>query len=158
MSKFSFSVLAALGFCGELYAECPANGLVVVVNKGNPTEDLTMAQLRRLFLGEARAWPDKKQVVLVAAQPQSPAFKCMLSAVAKMSDSEFGRHNAAAEFRGEEPIQIRVAVNGPAAAVIVSSATGSIAIVEAAELPSIASSVRVLKINGKQPGEAGYPL
>jgi hypothetical protein len=158
MSKFLFIVPAALGFCAGLSAECPANGLVVVVNKNNPTEDLTMAQLRRFLLGEARTWPDKKQVVMVAAQPQSPAYKCMLSTVAKMSDSEFGRYNAGAEFRGEEPVQIRVAISGPAAAVMVSSAPGSLAIMGAAELPSIESSVRVLKINGKQPGEAGYPL
>jgi hypothetical protein len=158
MFKLSFSVLAALGLCAGLYAECPANGLVVVVNKTNPTEELSMAQLKRFLLGEARAWPDKKQVVLVAGQPQSPAFKCMLSAVAHMSDSEFGRFNAAAEFRGEDPVRIRFAVNGPAAAVMVSSANGSIAIVEAGDLAAIAASVRVLKINGKQPGEAGYPL
>lgn len=158
MSKFLIFALAVLGFCASLRAECPANGLVVVVNKNNPTEDISLAQLKRYLLGEARAWPDKKQVVMVAAQPQSPAYKCMLSAVAKMSDSDFGRYNAGAEFRGEEPVQIRVAVNGPAAAVMVSSAAGSLAIVEASDLPAIASSVRVLKINGKQPGEAGYPL
>jgi hypothetical protein len=139
-------------------AECPANGLAIVVNKANPTEGLSMAQLRRLLLGDLRSWPDKKPVVLIAPDPTSPAFRCILSAVVRMTDAEYHRYIANAEFRGEEPVQLRTAVSAPIAAVQVSAAAGSIAIVEAAGLPSISSSVRVVRINGKQPGEPGYPL
>jgi hypothetical protein len=140
------------------FGQCSPNGLIVVVNKDNPAEAMSMAQLRRVLLGEVRSWPDKKTMTLVAPQPQSAAFKCMLSAIARMSDSEYHRYIANAEFRGEEALEIHVAASGPVVAVQVSASAGSIAIMEAQGLPSIASSVRVLKINGKQPGEAGYPL
>ena len=129
-----------------------------MVNKANATEGLSMAQLRRLLLGDLRNWPDKKQVSLVAPDPQSEAFKCVLSAVVRMSQAEYRRYIANAEFRGEEPVQLRTASTGPAAAKAVSSSAGSIAIVESGILPSIAPAVRVLRINGKQPGEPGYPL
>jgi hypothetical protein len=151
------SVLA-LCFSSSVRAECPANGLAVVVNKANATEGLSMAQLRRLLLGDLRNWPDKKLVSLVAPDPQSAAFKCLLSAVVRMSDAEFHRYIANAEFRGEEPVQLHTATSGPVAAQMVSGAAGAIAIVDAGALPAISSSVRVLRINGKQPGEAGYPL
>jgi ABC-type phosphate transport system substrate-binding protein len=140
------------------HAQCPANGLAVVVNKGNATEGLSMAQLRRLLLGDMRNWPDKQKVSLVAPDPQSTAFKCLLSAVVRMTDIEYRRFIASAQFRGEEPVDIHTAGSGPAAAKMVSGSAGAIGIVEAGTLPAISSSVRVLRINGKQPGESGYPL
>jgi ABC-type phosphate transport system substrate-binding protein len=140
------------------HAECPANGLAVVVNKDNATEGLSMAQLRRLLLGDMRNWPDKKKVSLVAPDPQSSAFKCLLSSVVRMSDVEYHRFIASVQFRGEEPVDLHTANSGATAAKMVSGAPGAIGIVETGSLPAISSSVRVLRINGKQPGEAGYPL
>ena len=150
--------LIALGLSVSARGECPANGIAIVVNKSNATEGLSMAQLRRLILGDLRNWPDKKAVSLVAPEAQSPAFKCVLSAVVRMTDAEYHRYIANAEFRGEEPIEVHTAASGPAAAKMVSGTAGAIAIVEASALPAISPTVRVLRINGKQPGEAGYPL
>jgi ABC-type phosphate transport system substrate-binding protein len=152
--------MLVLGFClsGSSRAECPANGLAVVVNKDNATEGLSMAQLRRLLLGDMRNWPDKKKVSLVAPDPQSAAFKCLLSAVVRMTDVEYRRFIASVQFRGEEPVDLHSANSGAMAAKMVSSSPGALAIVETGSLPAISSSVRVLRINGKQPGESGYPL
>ncbi len=152
------TIMLALMFSASGHAECPSNGLAIVVNKANATEGLSMAQLRRLLLGDLRTWPDKKQVSLVAPDPQSETFKCVLSAVVRMSYAEYKRYIANAEFRGEDPVQIRTATSGAAVAKAVAGSAGSIAIVEAGSLPAIAPTVRVLRINGKQPGESGYPL
>jgi len=151
-------VVLALSVGGSAHAGCPANGLAVIVNKDNATEGLSMAQLRRLLLGDMRNWPDKKKVSLVAPDPQSAAFKCLLSAVVRMSDAEYRRFIASVQFRGEEPVDLHSASSGAMAAKMVSGTPGAIGIVEAGALPAISSSVRVLRINGKQPGEAGYPL
>jgi hypothetical protein len=139
-------------------AQCPTNGLAFVVNKGNATEGLSIAQLRRLLLGDLRNWPDKKKVALITPNQQSPEFKCVLSAVVRMSDSEYHRFIASMGFRGEEPLEVYLADSGPAAAKMVSTTPGGIAIIQAGAIPAISGSVRVLRINGKQPGEAGYPL
>jgi hypothetical protein len=157
-NHLSFPLWVTLCLSVGARAQCPSNGLAVVVNKGNSTEGLSMAQLRRLLLGDMRNWPDKQKVSLVAPDPQSPAFKCLLSAVVRMTDVEYRRFIASAQFRGEEPVDLHTAASGAAAAKMVSGAQGAIAIVEAGALPSISSTVRVLRINGKQPGESGYPL
>ena len=157
-SHLTSTLVLGLFLSVSAHAQCPANGLAVVVNKGNATEGLSMAQLRRLLLGDMRNWPGKKQVSLVAPDPQSAAFKCLLSAVVRMTDVEYHRFIASAQFRGEEPVEFHTANSGPAAAQMVSGVPGAIAIVEAGALPAISSSVRVLRINGKQPGESGYPL
>jgi ABC-type phosphate transport system substrate-binding protein len=140
------------------HAQCPTNGLAFIVNKGNATEGLSMAQLRRLLLGDLRNWPDKKKVSLITPNPQSAEFKCVLSAVVRMSDSEYHRFIASMGFRGEEPLDLYAADSDPAAAKMVSANPGGIGIVETGAIPAISASVRVLRINGKQPGEAGYPL
>ena len=147
-----------LFLCGAAHAECVQGGVAVVVNKANTTEALSTAQLRRLLLGDLRTWPDKKPVAIVIPDPQSAVFKCVLSMVVRMTDAEYHRYVANAEFRGEEAVELHVAGAGAAAAKMVSGAAGALAIVEGGALPSIAPSVRVLRINGKQPGEAGYPL
>jgi hypothetical protein len=152
------ALLLTLLLCGAAQAECAQGGIAVVVNKANTTEALSTAQLRRLLLGDLRTWPDKKPVAIVIPDPQSPAFKCVLSTVVRMTDAEYHRYVANAEFRGEEAVELHVAAAGAAAAKMVSGAAGALAIVETGALPSIAPSVHVLRINGKQPGEAGYPL
>jgi ABC-type phosphate transport system substrate-binding protein len=154
----SLGVIVLALFSVDANSQCPSNGLVFIVNKTNTTEGLSMAQLRRLMLGDLRNWPDKKKVSLIAPNAQSAAFKCVLSSVVRMSDSEYHRFIAGMSFRGDEPLDVFLADSGPAAAKMVAANPGGIAIVEAGAIPTIASSVRVLRINGKEPGEAGYPL
>jgi hypothetical protein len=117
-----------------------------------------MAQLRKLFLGDVRTWPDKKPVVLIRGDASNEVFKCVLSAVVRMSDAEYRRYILSAEFRGGDPLAIKTANSGAASAKIVVSSVGSVAVILAGELPAIAASVRVVRVNGKEPGEAGYPL
>jgi hypothetical protein len=149
-------LVASSSICA--HAQCPTGGLAFVVNKANATEGLSVAQLRRLLLGDLRNWPDKKKVSLITPNPQSAEFKCVLSAVVRMSDSEYHRFIASMGFRGEEPLDLYLADSDPAAVKQVSASPGGIAIVEAGAIPAIPGSVRVLRINGKQPGEPGYPL
>jgi ABC-type phosphate transport system substrate-binding protein len=139
-------------------AQCSSGGLVVVVNKANPTESLSMAQLRKLILGDVRSWPDRKPVMLVSRELSSDVFKCVLSSIVRMSDAEYRRYIMSTEFRGGDPLPVRTVNSGVGAAKIIAGSAGSIAVVQAAELPAITGTVRIVRVNGKEPGEAGYPL
>jgi ABC-type phosphate transport system substrate-binding protein len=139
-------------------AQCVPGGLVVIANKANTTESLSMAQLRKLFLGDVRTWPDKSPVVLVRGDASNDVFKCVLSAVVRMSDAEYRRYIMSVEFRGGDPMAAKTANSGAASARIVAGSGGGLAVILASELPAVAASVRVVKVNGKAPGEAGYPL
>jgi hypothetical protein len=139
-------------------AECLPGGLAVVVNKANPTESLSIAQLRKLILGDVRTWPDKKPVTLISLDASSEVFKCVLSSIVRMSDAEYHRYIVGAEFRGGDPLAIRSANSGAGAAKMVAGSAGSITVVEASGLAAVAGSIRIVRIGGKEPGEAGYPL
>ena len=144
--------------CAGARAQCSANSLVVVVNKANSTESLSTAQLRKLVLGDVRGWPDHKPVTLVARDFASKPFECVLSMIVRQSPAEYRRYVMNAEFRGEDPMAIQTADSAASAAKLVAGSQGAIAIVEASALAAISSSVKVVRVNGKAPGEPGYPL
>jgi ABC-type phosphate transport system substrate-binding protein len=152
----SVLLLAVAGAAAK--AQCVPGGLAVIVNKGNTTESLSVAQLRRLILGDVRTWPDKKPVMLVSREASSDVFKCVLSSIVRMSDAEYHRYIVGSEFRGGDPLAVRTVSSGEVAAKVISGLAGSIAVIPASELPAISGAVRVVRVNGKEPGEAGYPL
>jgi len=144
--------------CACANAQCPANSLAVIVNKSNPSESLSVAQLRRLLIGDVRAWPDHKAIALVARDPSSKVFQCSLSNIVRLSDAEYHRYMLSAEFRGEEPMAVQTVDSDTTSARIVAGSAGAIAIVDANSVAAVSSSVKVIRVNGKNPGEAGYPL
>jgi hypothetical protein len=75
-----------------------------------------------------------------------------------MSDAEYHRYIVGAEFRGGDPLAVKTVASGDGAARAIAASTGSIAVVPASEVPAISGTVRVVRVNGKEPGEAGYPL
>ncbi len=62
------------------YAQCVPVGLVVIVNKSNPVESLSLAQLRKLILGDVRDWQDRKNVSFIARDSSTKDFQSSLSA------------------------------------------------------------------------------
>src|ERR1035438_6073900 len=80
------AILLTLIACAGLHAQCLSGGMVVIVNKANATESLSMAQLRKLILGDVRTWPDRKPVLLVSREFSSDVFRCVLSSIVRMND------------------------------------------------------------------------
>lgn len=144
--------------CGFAQAQCLPGGLAVVVNKSNTVESLSMAQLRKLILGDVRAWQDHKDVMLIARDPNSKVFQCVLSGIVRLSAGDYHRYVINAEFRGDEPMAIQTVDSDSTAARYVGGSPGALAVVEANSLPSIAGSVKVIHIDGKALGQPGYPL
>jgi ABC-type phosphate transport system substrate-binding protein len=157
MRTFILAILLALVFSGLSMAECPGGSVTVLVNKANPTDSLSMAQLRKLMLGDVRAWPDKKPVLVVRRDSASPAFQCVLTAVVRMTDAEFKRYQMNTEFRGDEAVPLKTAGSPATAIKLVGDTVGAITVVEASAAPA-AGNLKVVRINGKMPGEPGYPL
>ena len=158
MAKHGLHIsMVILMFCGCARAQCVPGGFAVVVNNANPVESLSMAQLRKLILGDVRAWQDHKNVALVARDSSTKDFQCALSAIVRLSVAEFQRYIISAEFRGDEPchpdrgLRRRSGQNSR-------RVRGGLAIVEANSLPAIGAAVKVIRIEGKALGQPGYPL
>ena len=154
-ARVIFLMLAA---CSCANAQCQPDHLAVIINKSNPTESLSVAQLRRLFMGDVRAWPDHKLASLVSREPSSNVFQCALSTVVRLSDAEYHRYMLSAEFRGEEPMVVQTVDSDAAVARMVAGSAGGIAFVDMRSIAMVSPSVKVIRVNGKNPGEPGYPL
>ena len=147
-----------LMFCGCVQAQCVPGGLAVIVNKANPVESLSMAQLRKLILGDVRGWPNNKNVALVARDPSTKDFQCVLSTIVRLSVAEYHRYIISAEFRGDDPMAIQTVDSDAAAGKSVIGSAGGLAVVEANSLPALGPSVKVVRVDGKALGQPGYPL
>jgi ABC-type phosphate transport system substrate-binding protein len=150
--------LLLLLFCGCAGAQCIPGGLAVVVNKSNPVESLSMAQLRKLILGDVRAWQNSKNVALIARDPNTKDFQCVLSSIVRLSVAEYHRYIISAEFRGDDPMAIQTVDSDATAGKYVSGSAGGLAVVEANSLPAMGASVKVIRVEGKALGQPGYPL
>jgi len=150
--------ILSLLLCACLRAECLPGGLAVVVNKANSLDSVSVAQLRKLILGDMRTWPDHKQVAMISRFPSSKVFQCMLSSVVHLSAGDYQRYVINAEFRGDDPMTIQLANSDATAGRAVSDTVGSFAIVETNSLAAMGAAVKVLHVDGKAPGQPGYPL
>ena len=86
------AAILTLFACAALHAQCVPGGLAVVVPKTSPTDGLSMAQLRKLVMGDVHTWPDKSKVTLVSTDTEGAVFKCMITAVVRMTTPEYRKY------------------------------------------------------------------
>jgi len=132
---------------------------VVVVHQSNATSNLRFSDLQAYFLGHSKKWANGSNVVLVERSPESPAFHFLLDRVLNMSPVQHKRRLANIEFMGEAPVNLKVLNSEEAACKYVFNVPGSIALIETGSLQTPeCSAVRVVRIEGKLPGDEGYRL
>lgn len=125
--------------------------IAVVVNPGNPTEAISLAQLRNIFLGTQQFWKDGTQVVAVVRAPSARERDVLLRRIVHMSEVQFQEYWRKKQH-ARAPI---VVVSNGMQLETVSKEAGGIALVSSSDLHS---GVKVLKVAGRLPGSAAYPL
>src|SRR5437763_17188898 len=66
--------------------------LAVVVNLSNPVQNLSMPELRRIFIGERSQWPNGRSITLVMMEPGRPERAVVLRAIYPILDNDFIHH------------------------------------------------------------------
>jgi ABC-type phosphate transport system substrate-binding protein len=131
------------------------NSIAVIVNTENPVDQLSLADLQRIVLGERRSWSARIPVVLMMRNEESRERILLLQKACHMTDAEYHQYWTGKIFRGDattEPVSlpsIGTALN------FVSSIKGGISFIDAA---SVRPGIKVLRVDGHLPGEQGYPL
>jgi ABC-type phosphate transport system substrate-binding protein len=133
----------------------PWEGLAIVVNRNNPNNNLTLAQLRALFLGEKRWWSNRRRVALSAMRRGTPERQTVSRVIYKMDDREFDKYFLYQTFKGE-PSTSPATLKTPADVKrFVVSTPGAVGYLRASDLDD---SVKVVRVDGLLPGDDGYPL
>lgn len=154
----SWTIILALWIVLASVSSANESVLTVIVNSSNPVESLSKSQLRGLLLGEVDQWANKKQVILVQRESTSQAFQKTLRIVLHMTEAEYSRYLLQSEFRGRKPPLIKILNSDESASKFVFNVPGAVAITDGVPSGSISSEIKVLRIDGKLPGDAGYSL
>jgi hypothetical protein len=156
---------AAIAWClGALLALGPASTrldaqtgppIAVVVHPDVAVDDLSMAELRRLLLGDREFWPSGERVTLLIRAPVARERDLVVSVLCRMTEAQFRQHWIAKVFRNESPSGPKIVYSAESARDQVARIPGAITFIEASE---VGPGVKVVRVNGRKPGESGYPL
>jgi ABC-type phosphate transport system substrate-binding protein len=146
-------ILVSLSFLPSTLAA--GADIAVVVRPDAPVDDLTLSQTRRLLLGEQQFWSSNLRVTLLLRAPAARERDVVLRVIYRMSEAEFRQYWISKMFRAEAASGPKVVYSNEMATELVSALPGSVAFVDASQVPK---GLKVLKIDGKLPGQPGYPL
>jgi len=129
--------------------------LAVIVNKSNPVDDLSSAELRKIFLAERRTWPGGRKITVVMREPGQTERETMLKLICRMNDSDFNKYFLQLSFTGESQATPKVLATAGGMLRFVFNVPGAIGYVRAAELDA---SVKAIRVDGRAPGDSLYRL
>ena len=129
--------------------------LAIIVNKANPVEALTLAELRDVFLAERSRWPNGRKVTITMLDIGNPERDVVLRTIYRMREADFNRSFLRARFAGETTEEPKLLASPTNMGRFVFNAPGAIGYVRASSLDG---SVKVLRIDGRAPGEPGYRI
>lgn len=136
-------------------ASAQTGGVAIVVHPQTAVRDLTMDQLRRVFLADQQFWPDGSRITLLVRAPVAFERDVVLNLIYRMDEDRFRQYWVAKMFRAEVPAGPKIVYSADMAQELVSAIPGAITFMPASE---VGAGTRVIRIEGKLPGEAGYPL
>lgn len=155
-------VTALLGAIALLIAETVAaegrddNGsIAIVVHKDTGVDDLSLAELRSIFLAEQQFWEDRTRIILLVRAPQSDERDFVLNSIYQMTEAQFRQYWIAKMFRAEVPRGPKIVFSTDMALDLVIAIPGSITFVRA---DKVTDDVKLVRVDGKLPSDAGYPL
>lgn len=129
--------------------------LAIIVNRANAVDDLSSAELRRIFLGTRGHWNSGRRITIVMMEPGQPERAAVLHQVCQMSENEFSNHFLHGLFTGEVLVSPKILATPEGVRKFVFNVPGAIGYLR---ISDVDSSVKVVRIDERFPNEKGYPL
>ena len=129
--------------------------VAVVVHPDTPISNLSLAEVRKVFLGDRQYWSTNIPVVLMIRAPVARERDVVLKIIYQMSESQFKQYWIAKIFRAESASAPKVVYSNDMANQLVTAIPGSIAFIDSKD---VKPGSKVLRVDGRLPGEPGYPL
>lgn len=150
---FLVTTLLVLGPFGV--AQQKITDIAVVTNAQTPVTDLALSEVRKVFLGEKQYWTANMPVILLVRAPVAREREVVLKTIYQMTESQFKQYWVAKIFRSEAVSAPKIVYSADMTNQLLSVIPGSIAFMEAKD---VGPGLKVLKVDGKLPGEPGYKL
>lgn len=127
-------------------APCFAHHMAVIVSPDNSVQDVSSAQLGKIFRSETRKWPSGRSIILVLHRA-SAGEAVTMERLNKMSAREWQ------SLVAERHDFVNVVDSDEEALSFVASTPGAIGLID---VRSVNDRVKVVRVDGKLPLEEGY--
>lgn len=131
------------------------NGLAIVVHKDTEVDNLSLVELRNIFLANQQFWANRSRIILLVRAPQSDERDFVLDTIYQMDEAQFRQYWIAKMFRAEVPRGPKIVFSTDMALDLVVAIPGSISFIRADE---VTDDVKLMRVDGKLPSDEGYPL
>ena len=146
---------AALCAAAPATTDVATEPLAIIVNRSNSVSDLSITELRRIFLGDRSHWPNGRRITLVMREPGELERKTMLRDLYQMSESELKNHFLHGLFTGDILVSPKILATAVGVRKFVFNVPGAIGYVR---LSDVDDTVKVLRVDELLPDDKGYRL
>jgi hypothetical protein len=100
-------ILLISGIALQLACACRSSAqdnaaVAIVVNRSLKIADMSVAEVRKLFLGDKGTLPNGRRVIVLMSPVGTPAREVVLRQIYKMSESEFAKYVLQSAFTGRQ--------------------------------------------------------
>ena len=136
-------------------AQAASTSVAIVVHRDTQVDDLSLEDLRSIFLADQQFWSDRQRIILLVRAPESDERDFVLNRIYQMSEAQFRQYWIAKMFRAEVPRGPKIVFSTDMTLDLVVAIPGSISFIRSDQ---VTDDVKVVRINGALPSESGYPL
>jgi len=154
-SDFAFAPPASGSVLSSADRSATSEPLAIVVNQSNPTDNLSLAELRRVLLGGRNYWSNGRRITVVMRDPDDLERKVILREVCGMTEEQLKNHILRGLFTGEILVSPKILSSPAGVRKFVFNVPGGIGYLR---LSDVDSSVKILRIDQLLPEDKGYKL
>lgn len=154
---YAFAALLALTATAAVPAAANAQDfpVAIVVHPDSDVDNVTFDDLRRIFTAQQQFWGDNSRITLLVRAPVARERKIVLERIYRMSEDQFRQFWIGKMFRADVASGPKIVYSSEMARELVAAIPGAITFLP---LDAVTSELKVLRIDGKLPDEAGYVL
>jgi len=147
--------MAASGnsFSADLFPS--ATDIAIVANHDVAVNNLTLSEIRNIFMGNRQFWSQGLRITLLVRAPVARERDIVLKQIYRMTEGEFRQYWIGKVFRAEAVSGPKIVYSNETTIDLVEKVPGCIAFIDASQIPK---NVKVIKIDDRLPGNPGYPL
>jgi hypothetical protein len=136
-------------------AQSSRGAVAIVVHPDTDVRELSFDQLRKIFRGEQQFWEDGSRITLLVRAPVAAERALVLERIYRMSEDQFRQYWIGKMFRADVAAGPKIVYSSEMARDLVTAIPGAITFIPA---DAVVPGLRVVRINGRLPGDASYPL
>lgn len=156
--KYLSVILIALFISVVAFATDALANIAVVVNKSNPVSDVSYNDLKHILEAKKQQWDNGEKITLVFKPITSNETQFLINKMYKIRSENFYQYWMLKSYNNEISEYPKVTENLGGVIALVSKIPGAVGFIGMDEISQCAVKVKIIRVNGKMPGEDGYPL